>query len=670
MSTVKFLAVALVIVVFTYTAAYADVPSQISFQGRLTDSEGQNVSDSTYSVTFRIYDDSTAIDPLWEEEQFISTEGGLFTTMLGSVNPIPDSVFDGSTQYLGIQIDGQPEMQDRLPIGSEAYSYHAAYADSGRPVPDDDWVIDEPNIYRLEGNVGIATANPSHKLEVEGDIGLSGAIFSDAAYGSRFYSLDLTREGGAMVHSSEGRALTLGGDTEGFDVVILPSGNVGIGTMNPNYKLHVSGSLHATTGDFYQYAGESNPPALKIRQHSNLSYPNQIALEVMGGVTDSSPKYFRVLTDNDDPWNLKVMVDGSISASTYYGDGSNLTGIEGTTDNDWTIDGDNVYHLNGNVGIGTTSPSAKTHTVTATTGQSAVKAENTTTSGSVHAIWGITNSQSDATGSAVAVLGDAMNLNSTGGATFGVMGRNRRTSGPGGSTSAGVFGWAPGSSFNTPQENYGITYGVWGETWSRADDVAGVYGVNKATHGATRGTVGAVNSTEPGAAGILGYAPGSGDVRGVLGYCHSSGGYGVLSDGNFGVVNGTKGAIVDASVGQVKLYCQESPEIWFEDFGEGQLSSGRTRVELDPLFLETVTTNDQHPMKVFIQLNDDCNGVYVKRGVNGFDVIELQGGKSNASFTYRVVAKRKGYENLRLEKTEVAQTEFTPPVSPTASRKE
>src|SRR4030042_5962554 len=54
-------------------------------------------------------------------------------------------------------------------------------------------------------------------------------------------------------------------------------------------------------------------------------------------------------------------------------------------------------------------------------------------------------------------------------------------------------------------------------------------------------------------------------------------------------------------------------------------------------------------MKVFIQLNDDCKGVFVtKRTATSFDVVELQGGTSNAHFTYRVVCKRKYYEDERL----------------------
>ena len=101
--------------------------------------------------------------------------------------------------------------------------------------------------------------------------------------------------------------------------------------------------------------------------------------------------------------------------------------------------------------------------------------------------------------------------------------------------------------------------------------------------------------------------------------------------------------------GHRKLYSQESPEVWFEDFGEGQLAGGKAHIDLDPLFLETVTIDDQHPMKVFIQLNDDCNGVYVQRQATGFEVRELSGGNSSAHFTYRVMAKRKGFETARLE---------------------
>jgi hypothetical protein len=76
--------------------------------------------------------------------------------------------------------------------------------------------------------------------------------------------------------------------------------------------------------------------------------------------------------------------------------------------------------------------------------------------------------------------------------------------------------------------------------------------------------------------------------------------------------------------------------------GEGRLENGRAHIDLDAAFLRTVRIDGQHPMNVFVQLMDDCNGVYVaKRTATGFDVVELQKGRSNARFTYRVVCTRR-----------------------------
>ena len=90
--------------------------------------------------------------------------------------------------------------------------------------------------------------------------------------------------------------------------------------------------------------------------------------------------------------------------------------------------------------------------------------------------------------------------------------------------------------------------------------------------------------------------------------------------------------------------------------------------ELDKLFLETVTINEKNPMKVFIQLRDECEGVYVKTSRNSFDVNELRGGSSDASFMYRVVAKRKGFEQRRLDYCAAAEND--PYLFPELSEKE
>jgi hypothetical protein len=53
---------------------------------------------------------------------------------------------------------------------------------------------------------------------------------------------------------------------------------------------------------------------------------------------------------------------------------------------------------------------------------------------------------------------------------------------------------------------------------------------------------------------------------------------------------------------------------------------------------------------VFLTPNGDCKGLYVaSKTAGGFEVRELGGGTSNISFDYRIVAKRLGFENARME---------------------
>jgi hypothetical protein len=158
----------------------------------------------------------------------------------------------------------------------------------------------------------------------------------------------------------------------------------------------------------------------------------------------------------------------------------------------------------------------------------------------------------------------------------------------------------------------------------------------------------------PTSEGVIGWAYATtGGNTGVWGQTESPSGVGVYYSGGL-TGSGAKNCVVKTSRGPALMYCQESPESWFEDFGEGYLINGHCHIELDPLFVETVTISESDPLKVFIELGGDCNGVYVKKGLTGFDVYELKGGTSSVPFDFRVVAKRKGFESKRLDICDVA----------------
>lgn len=89
------------------------------------------------------------------------------------------------------------------------------------------------------------------------------------------------------------------------------------------------------------------------------------------------------------------------------------------------------------------------------------------------------------------------------------------------------------------------------------------------------------------------------------------------------------------------LHATETPEILFEDFGTGKLINGEAYIAIDKLLSKHILVNEKHPMKVFVQLEGDCNGVFVsEKTSNGFKVKELGNGKSNVSFSWNLVANR------------------------------
>ena len=89
------------------------------------------------------------------------------------------------------------------------------------------------------------------------------------------------------------------------------------------------------------------------------------------------------------------------------------------------------------------------------------------------------------------------------------------------------------------------------------------------------------------------------------------------------------------------LHATETPEILFEDFGTGKLVNGEAYISIDKLLSKHIFVDEKHPMKVFIQLEGDCNGVFVtEKTKSGFKVKELNNGKSNVSFSWNLVANR------------------------------
>jgi len=105
------------------------VPPTLSHSGRLLDPAGQPVNGEG-PAQFTLYDaaDSSG-EVLWSETDDVVFADGYFSTVLGDDIPFADTVFDGSTRWLGITLDGV-ELSPRTPIHAVPYAVRSADSDA------------------------------------------------------------------------------------------------------------------------------------------------------------------------------------------------------------------------------------------------------------------------------------------------------------------------------------------------------------------------------------------------------------------------------------------------------------------------------------------------------------------------------------------------------------
>ena len=86
------------------TTTLAGVPSQINYQGTLTDSAGNPIN-GTRTMTFYIYNDSTGGLSIWNEQHSsVEINDGLFRVVLGRNIPLTLDLFDGTTKWITARI--------------------------------------------------------------------------------------------------------------------------------------------------------------------------------------------------------------------------------------------------------------------------------------------------------------------------------------------------------------------------------------------------------------------------------------------------------------------------------------------------------------------------------------------------------------------------------------
>jgi hypothetical protein len=670
------------------TTATAQVPRLVRISGTLKDMHSDAVNaagarsngtppSSVVGVTFSLYAEQSGGVPLWSEVQNVQVDKtGHYTVQLGSSKPdgLPVDLFTSAqAQWLGVKQEGQAE-QPRVMLLSVPYALKAADAETFGGKPPSEFL-----------SASSLEANPSTKT-LGSTPNAKGILAPVTGTGTPNF-------------------IPLWTSTSNLTSSVIyqaASHNVGIGTTSPTSPLDVKASGTAILGQAGNAAGAFGAEATSA---------SSSGAGVAGRDTSTSGNTAGVSGTSDSTTGTGVFGFASSTSGANFGvfassPSSSGTGVFGKATSTTGL----VFGVTG------TTPSS--------TGVG-VNGQATGTSGNAYGVQGVTSSSSG-----VGVIGFA---NSTTGASSGVAGNNASSSGYGvlgkeTSATGTVFG-VKGSSlsptgFGVAAINTAVTglaVGMQGQTSSNAG--SGVVGLATSTTGSTVGVEGTADSltgvgvygvgvapsvegttirpigvwgdTDQSGAGVVGTADNAVAVAGannatnastalfrnaettridasvvVARGAHFNGLCLMDVSGNL-ICNGSKSAVVpvDGGARQVALYAVEAPENWFEDAGSGRLINGSAVVHLESTFAQTVNGGMEY--HVFLTPEGDCKGLYVTNKTPGsFEVHELGGGASSITFDYRVMARRKGYEQIRLaDKTElvnelVSETASMPTRSP------
>ena len=506
-------------------------------------------------------------------------------------------------------------------------------------------------VIRGSGNVGIGTTTPASALHVVGP-----QLRLESSGNEATLVLNNTGAGGnGWLLRSTSNASGHGGGKLVFDLAgvdkatLLPSGRLGLGTTAPGRPLVVVGQNEDNLIRFQRSSGETTYGEL-------ISGTGGVAIAARNA-SSGAGLHFYASNGTANTEHMRITRGGRVGLGTTSPDARLHVEYAGTGIDAFRIDDvandptPFVVSQSGRVGIGTTNMSEKKVNIVWSSGNgSALHVEDTDTgSGTPETIRADVRAGGASNGQPVAVRGDSWHANPTAGA-YGVVGYNRATNQTAGLSGAGMWGGSVGTA-NAPAQFNGQGHGVQGESYSTALGQAGVWGAALANTGRVYGVYGQTNSGGNQSAGVRGHvlANSGSNADGVRGSTLAGGtaSYGVYSGGNF-AASGTKSAVVYTDTqGPTELYAVEAADVWFEDVGEAELEGGAIFVPIDPLLAETLRIDEEHPIQVFVTPYADVD-LYVERDLDGFTVRERSGGTTDAAFGWRLIAKRRHFEDRRL----------------------
>jgi len=158
----------------------------IHYQARLVDpASGQPRPDGVYTIHFNLYTTDTGGSPVWAENWTGLVTDGMVSVTLGTSALIDPTLFELGTQWLGVAVDGEPEMTLRQEIGwvpkaIHAYhAHHANWADDATTAGDCDTVDgNDASEFALSDHSHTALPDAMGVIQADGSVEYSSGNFT------------------------------------------------------------------------------------------------------------------------------------------------------------------------------------------------------------------------------------------------------------------------------------------------------------------------------------------------------------------------------------------------------------------------------------------------------------------------------------------------------------
>jgi cytoskeletal protein CcmA (bactofilin family) len=113
----------LLFIAFGPPVAQAEVPRYINYQGKLTDSDDNPITDEV-DITVRIYNAVSGGTALWTETQTVTVTKGIFNMLLGSTTALTSLDFNSAYWY-SVEVESDGEMTPRQRLTAVGYAINA-----------------------------------------------------------------------------------------------------------------------------------------------------------------------------------------------------------------------------------------------------------------------------------------------------------------------------------------------------------------------------------------------------------------------------------------------------------------------------------------------------------------------------------------------------------------